>query len=281
MDFIDYREKLGLGFSDHQKTEYFSTIIFNALFSLSADPQVGRFSYDEYFRFCTITGTLIDSRLSEDYHADQRFCACIEAAYLHREDFRTLLFYIVAFINSCDEDLRKSYIDLLERKLKQAHIGFSLIEDQGEYFVFPDGVSEFNTALVSAPLEWLSSYPQAQKAWIKALKEYANQTDENASDIADKFRKALETFFHEFFEQDRALENMKSVYGTFLKEHGVPSEISNNFETLLLAYTNFMNENAKHHDRTTQNILEYIMYQTGNIIRLLITLKREDTENAD
>ena len=35
-----------------------------------------------------------------------------------------------------------------------------------------------------------------------------------------------------------------------------------------------MNNYAKHHDKTSINVLEYIMYQTGNIIRLLITLKK-------
>ena len=39
-----------------------------------------------------------------------------------------------------------------------------------------------------------------------------------------------------------------------------------------------MNGYAKHHDKTNKNISEYIMYQTGNLIRLLITLKDEDDE---
>ena len=67
---------------------------------------------------------------------------------------------------------------------------------------------------------------------------------------------------------------MKSEYGTYMKEKGVPPEVSNNLETLLQSYTNFMNGYAKHHDKTDKNVLEYIMYQTGNIIRLLITLKK-------
>ena len=37
-----------------------------------------------------------------------------------------------------------------------------------------------------------------------------------------------------------------------------------------------MNNYAKHHNKTSKNVLEYIMYQTGNIIRLLITLNQEE-----
>ncbi len=128
---------------------------------------------------------------------------------------------------------------------------------------------------MSQPLEWLSQYPSTRKLWIEALKLYAD-TKNSPTDIADKFRKSLEDFFQTYFGGSKTLENYKSDYGTKLKENGIPKEIVNNFETLLQAYTNFMNSYAKHHDKTERNILEYIMYQTGNIIRLLITLKKEE-----
>ena len=112
------------------------------------------------------------------------------------------------------------------------------------------------------------------KAFVKALKEYSETTPDNASDIADKFRKTLENFFQEFFGGNKSLENYKNTYGTYLKSQGVPKEVSGNFETLLQAYTSFMNNYAKHRDATSNRLLEYLMYQTGNIIRLLITLKQ-------
>ena len=115
---------------------------------------------------------------------------------------------------------------------------------------------------------------------MKALKEYSEATPANVSDIADKFRKALETFFQEFFACDKSLENCKNLYGGYLKSQNVPAEIAANFEPLLQAYTNFMNAYAKHKDATNLNVLEYLMYQTGNIIRLLITLKQKEAKNA-
>jgi len=60
-----------------------------------------------------------------------------------------------------------------------------------------------------------------------------------------------------------------------MKNKGVPTELRNNFETLLQSYTNFMNEYAKHHDKTSKDVLEYIMYQTGSLIRFIITLKND------
>ena len=130
-----------------------------------------------------------------------------------------------------------------------------------------------DNALISEPLSWLSAYPKTHTAYVKALKEYSEATPSNASDIADKFRKTLETFLREFFNNNAPLEKNKVEYGRYLKSQGIPSEITGNMETLLQAYANFMNGYAKHQDATSLNILEYLMYQTGNIIRLLITLK--------
>lgn len=154
-------------------------------------------------------------------------------------------------------------------------------EDGTGVFIFPKGAPELDEALVSAPLEWLNDYPESRKAWIKALNDYADQTDENASDIADKFRKALERFMQEFFGSEKSLENLLPEYGEYLKGHGVPAEISNDFKKLLNGYTDYINNYAKHHDRTSRKVLEYIMYETGNVMRLLITLKQEETSNAD
>ena len=96
------------------------------------------------------------------------------------------------------------------------------------------------------------------------------------------FRKALETFFQEFFNCSKSLENFKADYGNYLKQNGIPKEIAGNFEALLQAYTKFINNYAKHHDKTGKNVLEYLMYQTGNTMRLLLTLKQEDnTAEAD
>ena len=56
---------------------------------------------------------------------------------------------------------------------------------------------------------------------------------------------------------------MKSEYGDFLTSKGVPAEIKNNLEKILDLYAKYMNNYAKHHDKTGQNVLEYILYASG------------------
>ena len=58
----------------------------------------------------------------------------------------------------------------------------------------------------------------------------------------------------------------------YLEEKGVPKEISNELKKLLNMFTKYNNNYAKHADRSGINVLEYIMYQTGNIMRLMIKL---------
>lgn len=281
MDWIDYREKLGIGFSDRNKVEYFMTKMFNILEDCSGEMR-GQINENEYFRFCDISGTPM--RGGPLYGDGYKII--IDVLRRNSHTLENFLAYYIAFIN-CQKDAehkswtRENFKNLICNLLMDSHIPYELLEDKDGYFIFPKGAEEMDAALVSQPLSWLSAYPKANTAYVKALKEYSEATPENASDIADKFRKTLETFLREFFGNNAPLEKNKVEYGRYLKGQGVPAEITGNMETLLQAYANFMNGYAKHQDATSVNVLEYLMYQTGNIIRLLVTLKREATTNAN
>lgn len=274
MKYVDYREKLGLGFNDDDKTKMLFNKVIEFLKKVNSDYRLqeelfGRNNIE--YLFCQEVG---ESTIHDDFYD-------IIISFQKEKCIAGIISKFIVLVNLSTTEGRKFLIDLLKKYLESLNIAYELIKDKDGYFVFPKGAKELDNALVSAPLEWLRDYPNSRKEWISALKDYANLTDDNASDVADKFRKALERFFQEFFGKTKSLENLKSEYGAYLKARGVPSEISNNFETLQKSYTDFMNNYAKHHNKTTRNVLEYIMYQTGNIIRLLITLKQEEKHNAD
>ena len=287
MDFLDYRENLGIGFCDNEKYKFFLVKIFNILGEIALDTRFCGINASEYREFCRITGTEVDYKLLSEFIGPAGYRHWLSILRRVCEDPREFFAYYISLVNIVPEDRepdesgrffeRKGLIKLLTAMLAESHIGYNLINADGEYFVFPKGAVELDSALVSQPLAWLNQYPKAHTAFVKALREYADATTENSSDIADKFRKALETFFQEFFKNDKALESNKSIYGNYLSKAGVPKEIASNFETLLQTYCNFMNGYAQHHDKTELNVLEYLMYQTGNIIRLLITLKQAES----
>lgn len=284
MDWLDYRKRLGIDFDDEEKGVFCTSLILNKLKDLLERRReeldfielmdFEAVSEDEYKIFCATTGTEYGAFLRT------RQAKIFDILVANKTSFKRFLVYYIAFINCLsnrEEGIKQSeLLDLLDEAFIESKLKYALLKDSEKYFVFPKGAKEFDDALVSEPLEWLSKYPKTKKEWMEALRAYSDLTNENASDVADKFRKSLERFFQEFFNKTQSLENLKAEYGRYLKTKGVPAEISNNLETLQQAYTNFMNGYAKHHDKTSKNVLEYIMYQSGNIIRLLIMLNIEE-----
>lgn len=276
MNWIDYRVVLGIGFSDRDKFLALRRKVISLFVYLDKAVEYDgykAFSFFEYFiKICVVP-------------SNQDILGVIECMK-QATSMEDLISKYVAFANMADNYFVFSWTvkliqNFLPDQLSELKIPYQIIRDDDGVFVFPKGAKEFDDALVSQPLEWLKDYPDAENAWSKALREYAEAIDDNASDVADKFRKALEAFFQEFFGGSKSLENYKAEYGGYLKQRNIPKEISGNFETVLQAYTNYMNNYAKHRDGTSDTVLEYIMYQTGNIIRLLITLKQEESTNAN
>lgn len=281
MKTIDYRKRLSLNFDNDEKIEMLQTRIYNMLFEFEEQK-------DKWGLQLEITTVVRDfsNEIGKMLPWEQKNLQVIYCYILIQDSITSLVFNFITFFNV----LNKRYpnytiIEQLQLKFLQSldslNIKYEKELDDDGIFIFPKGAEELDSALVSEPLEWLKDYPSAHGAFIKALKAYAECTENNASDVADLFRKALESFFQEFFNSEKSLENMISDYGNYLKNNGIPKEISNNFEKLLNQYTDFMNNYAKHHDKTSVNVLEYIMYQTGNIIRLLITLKKQENNNAN
>lgn len=275
MDFIDYREKLGIGLNDIELEQLFFRRIFNELEGFY--PMYNQISGMEYVNFCQKTGCIIKHSLC----TGEYWSEVLKILHDKSNSITEFLSYYIFLIEGQEDNNYKTltkndFKDLLCKCLNESHIPFEVYEEDGTFFVFPKGAKELDDALVSEPLLWLKDYPNTRKAWIDALKGYSKLTNDAASDVADKFRKSLERFFQEFFKSDKSLENLKSDYGNYLSSKGVPAEIRNVFEKLLDLYTKYMNDNAKHHDKVGINVLEFIMYQTGNIMRLMITISKEN-----
>ena len=274
MDFIDYRKKLGIGFDDRELEIAFFHRMWNAIDNYYE--MRNQMTINEYYEFCMEVAYPIN-------HAVENSNVWHEVIRIFNSNNRTIrefLSYYIFFVN-CQNDnqadsnryTKEELINLVCNCLKNTHIPYELKKEENNYFIFPKGAEELDNALVSDVLIWLKEYPLSHKAFVKALKEYSKLTDDNISTVADLFRKALETFFKEFFDSSKSLENLKSEYGNYMKSKDIPNELRSNFETLLQSYTSFNNGYAKHNDKSSKDALEYIMYQTGSLIRFIITLK--------
>lgn len=269
MKYIDYRKRLGIGFDDTQIETMLINKVFVA-FKLITPRLDNTRNHPFCYGYFSEVGETPKHPLDFDLSG---ICHSIISSGSVAECICKFVVFINVLQSHKLEQHHAFFKSVLLETLDELSITYEMLKDGDKIFIFPKGAKELDDALVSEPLEWLIAYPKTRKAWIDALKAYSTLDSDNASDVADKFRKALERFFQEFFNTTKSLEHLKSEYGNYLKSKGVPPEISNNLEVLQQSYTNFMNNYAKHHDKTSDKLLEYIMYQTGNIIRLLITLK--------
>ncbi len=277
MKWVDYRDKLGIGLENPEKFKMLKNNILTFV-----DIFMCNYSKFSCLAYCRAVGELYQDTYLPQSILKGSLYLCISA--------KELISKYIAFHNTYDSKMCNTGSDVvskndilvyIKKSLDNLNIQYDILEDDDGVFIFPKGAKELDDSLVSEPLEWLTAYPRSRTAFAKALKQYSEATSQRASDVADLFRKALETFFQEFFNGNKSLENYKRDYGTYLKAQGIPKEISSNFETLLQSYTLYINNYAKHRDATSDKVLEYIMYQTGNVIRLLITLKQEENTNAD
>lgn len=281
MDFLDYREKLGVAFNDDLKFRYFKTKFFNIINMVCNDIYSGCLDYDEYFCFCNITGTEQDHSLCESYNSAERMRHCVNVLEHHTSYLTDFLPYCMAFINSVKTDKygnwkRIDFVNVVTKMLKESHIPYELLENDGEYFIFPKGAPELDAALVSEPLEWLKDYPVAHKTYITALKQYTEGV--YIRDVADNLRKTLEAFLQEFLGNTKNLETNKNDICKYLGEQGVDAGITGLFQPLINAYKNINDRIAKHNDAVDEKLLEFLLYQTGILIRLVLTVKSSDTE---
>lgn len=279
MDFIDYREKLGIGFNDEQKIKIFYNRIFNVLDGLVKSGSV-TISFNEYFNFCNDTGTNMDTSLCADYLGSERFKDCINIIREHMHLFADFISYYVWFVNSLvDSDelwSRRAYKNLLVNSLNQSHIDYELLQENENYFIFPKGAKELDDALVSEPLEWLKDYHQAHKTYCIALKQYADGI--YVRDVADNLRKALEEFLREFLGNDNDFNKNKKEVEAYLKSQNADAHLITILVALLNHYYLLNNEVAKHNDKMDKKYLEFLLYQTGIFIRTLIIVKREENK---
>lgn len=265
MRWLDYREKLNIGFNDEEKAKYLITNILNNFtdfFDRVSPTNIG-------LPFCNMVG----AKYKSFYNDGVNILTVLES---HKLDLWDFISHVIALIN-CANTYSQYFLKYLRSACDNAALPYDIVKIDNQVFLFPKGALELDDSLVSQPLQWLKAYPKSHTVFCQALKKYSDQNTYDARTIADEFRKSLECFFQEFFKSEKSIENLKSDYGTYLKDKGMPKEVANSIENLLDTYNKYMNNHVKHHDNADKRVLEYIMYQTGNIIRLLITLDNSQT----
>lgn len=269
MKWIDYREKLGIGFNSEHKFKMLSNILQNFVNQVLED------KYDEasYLKYCQMIGEVYRTYYRPFQHLTESFANC--------NSMIELISKFIAFYNTYEttvcgwsyQNLSKS--DVLEHfknALSSLKISYEIYRDDDGVFVFPCGAKELDNALVSEPLEWLNKYPQAHKTYCIALKQYSEGV--YIRDVADNLRKSLEAFLQEFLQNTKNLESNKNEICKYLGDNGVDPGVAGLFQPLINAYKNINDRIAKHNDAVDAKLLEFLLYQTGILIRMVLMVNQ-------
>ncbi len=233
----------------------------------------------KYQKFCNQVGI----RYSEPDYYESYFSLVVKTLEKRQNSLERFIAYYVVFVNCLDENSEADYDrnffkDVICQQLEEAHIPFDLLKDDDGYFIFPKGAKELDDALVSEPLVWLKKYPGARKTYITALKQYSDGI--YIRDVADNLRKALETFLQEFLGNIKNLETNKNDICKYLGEQGVDAGVGGLFQPLINSYKNINDRIAKHNDAVDARLLEFLLYQTGVLIRMVIKTRGDRDEET-
>lgn len=270
MKWVDYREKLGIGFDDSQKFKMLSTILKNYVKNVVGD----NFNENSYLKYCQMVG--------EDYLDFYRPYQHLRDSLESSESTQELVAKYIAFCNTYTAGYvnypyygveKDQVLGYLKESLEKINIKYEVIEDKDGTFIFPLGAKELDDALVSEPLEWLSDYPNARRTYIIALQQYSEGL--YIRDVADNLRKAFEEFLKEFLNNINDLNKNKKEVEAFLKSQNAAPQLIAMLVSLISHYYLLNNEAAKHNDKIDEKYLEFLMYQTGIFIRMLVVVKKD------
>lgn len=278
MKNVDYRKKLGLGFNDESKIKMLKTRIFNLLTEFDETKEDWELEIDikKITRnFSDEIGILIPSEYKNLQIIYYIICS--------QKDISSCVYFFVTFLNTLKHEYNDYVIiETLETRFLSAldnmKISYDKSVDSDGIFIFPKGAEELDLALVSEPLEWLNNYPQTKKTYIIALKQYSDSI--YIRDVADNLRKTIEAFFQEFLGNTKNLSNNINEVFKFLETHNAEPELAGSIKDLLLKYDTLNNKIAKHNDKVDARYLEFLLYQTGIFIRMLITVKNTDAKES-
>lgn len=267
MNWIDYREKLGIGFNDFEKFQLLKHKVCTFLRYVDNCISISDYINPTYINYFILTGYGTPDMNINGVLQSMTFC----------DSMKELISKYIAFVNTASKHIANKQIldeirDFLPSELTSLHIPYTLLEDSDGLFIFPKGSKELDDALVSQPLEWLSEYPKAQKTFCIALRQYSEGV--YVRDVADNLRKSLEEFLREFLKNDCDLNRNKKEVETYLKSENADSQLIQMFVSLMTHYYLLNNEIAKHNDKTDARYLEFPLYQTGLFIRMLIVIKQ-------
>lgn len=193
-----------------------------------------------------------------------------------KENYNLLMYFIeivlnYEYVHFKDEEIN-SFIIRIAEVLKISNANVMVCKNGNNYELYPMDTEFLSGALIVDVLSWLDEFEQSKKSFAKAIR--TKRTESNYRGIIDELRLSIELLFKQLFKNEKSLENQTENIGRYFKENNISIEISNMYIKLMDLYTKFNNNNAKHNDNIKEIEIDYMIYLTGNFIRLIVLIEK-------
>ena len=147
--------------------------------------------------------------------------------------------------------------------------------------VRPTGDPFLDAMIIDCVLEGIERYPKADKPFSQALTKFLRGDKAHYRNILDDLRFSLEQLLKSLLENEKPLEKQKNILGDWLKGKGIHVHIRSLYAHLVNCFSDYQNDAVKHKEDYSDMEIEFMIYLTGTLMRLLLELEQTSTSPED
>ncbi|OCQ96050.1 hypothetical protein BCD64_11880 [Nostoc sp. MBR 210] len=215
---------------------------------------------------------------------DTNIYGCVKGCNDSQELATVLQFLFWAMEKEYDET-QEMVSNIVEgiRKLSilTPHVSFQISKKGRQVIIYPYGDPFLDKGIIDCVLAGLEDYPKVAKHFETALRIHQSGETSQYRNLLDNLRFALELLLKNILHNNAPLEKQKHEIGNLFKKKGLHPQVLNLYKELLFnQYSHYQNDAVKHNDAFSLDEVEFMIYLTGNFMRLILHLERREKNAA-
>jgi hypothetical protein len=186
-----------------------------------------------------------------------------------------ILFWVVEEIE--DNEIQNIALELA-REIKKLSVltpsaSFAIYKRGKQFIICPSGDDFLDRGIIDSTLSGLENHPEISESFERALKIYLRGEISDYRSLLDNLRFTLEQFLKKILKNQFPLEKQRPALRSWFRDKGLHPQIVNLYGELLQAYYQYQNDAVKHNENFSLDEIEFMIYLTGNFMRLILQIE--------
>ena len=201
--------------------------------------------------------------------------------YLNNEDNEKKFYKSIEIIFMLDfiehhKQKKSTLLNEVKEAVDMSNLNITATKTENGIILYPKGEEKLDEELVNKIFSFLDK--ESSKDFEKALKFYDRK---NFRESANNLQSSLENYLRYRLKNKKGIkENINTVQKN-LKEIKNPSEIRNIIATIFDYLNKYFDDNSKHWDKVMEPENEFLIYQTGLLLRYIDRAIPQDKKSAE